>query len=387
MNVSTVLGGHQATSPKRLVMTTRYPLNHPGGVESVARSLMGYLGATDGLMVRHVAAFPGRVGAARIPLVGDLVAAVRLAASSFRKADLILIHGAEYAWGVLAVARITGQPVVVVWHGVRANESIFPVRNNARKIATQVFLWAEHCIQGIARYADHTVAVSPTVAADLRSRYDFQSELSIIPNGVETRSDARWADRSGDFVQLAGSYGSALRAIWVGTTGYKKGLDVAVAAARSARSRGLNVSLTVVGVSAESSDVNLDSTEDWLVVRGTVPPGEVDALYRCHDVMIFPTRYEACPMVVLEALAAGLPVIGSGVTKWLVEGAGEVISGDDVNAYADALQALADPDRRYRLSCAALEKARDYSWQSSVHAYLAVLDAAVKRNRTGMAME
>ena len=58
-----------SAGPKSIVMTTRYPLDHPGGVESVARALVDCLGRSEeGWRVSHVTAYSGRVGSARIPL-------------------------------------------------------------------------------------------------------------------------------------------------------------------------------------------------------------------------------------------------------------------------------------------------------------------------------
>ena len=51
------------TGPKSVVMTTRYPLDHPGGVESVARALVDCFGRSEeGWRVSHVTAYSGRVG-------------------------------------------------------------------------------------------------------------------------------------------------------------------------------------------------------------------------------------------------------------------------------------------------------------------------------------
>ena len=62
----------------------------------------------------------------------------------------------------------------------------------------------------------------------------------------------------------------------------------------------------------------------------------------------------------------------------LVEGAGEVIAGEDTAAYADALRALADPVRRRRLAGVAIERARGFSWESSAAGYLEVLNDVAK---------
>ena len=81
---------------------------------------------------------------------------------------MLLIHGAEYAWAALVVGRITRRPVVAVWHGVRASESLPPARRGLGKAAQGWFLGGQGLLQGVALRADATVAVSPTVAMELR---------------------------------------------------------------------------------------------------------------------------------------------------------------------------------------------------------------------------
>lgn len=375
--------GHRSTEPKSVVMTTRLPLGHPGGVESVARALMDCLGRSEeGWSFSHVAAYSGRLGTARIPLFGDLVAAVRLAARIIRKGDVLLVHGAEYAWGPLVVGWLTRRPVVAVWHGVRVSEAIPPAKHRIGMAARRFFLWSENLLQRAALRADATVAVSPVVATELRSRYGMRGEIRVIPNGVAMRTRSRMGHLPEDVPSSASNNGFPLRAIWVGTSAYKKGLDLALEACKLARAQGQDISLTVVGIAAESVGLEPASGGRWLTCLGTVQPGEMDALYCRHDILLFPTRYEACPMAVLEALAAGLPVIGSRVVQWLIEDAGEVVAGEDASAYAEALQTLAEPERRHRLARVALERARAFSWESSAAGYLEVLDVVESQRRS-----
>ena len=365
----------RSAGSKSVVMTTRYPLDHPGGVESVARALADSLSKSgESWKVSHVAAYPGRVGFARLPLIGDLVAGGRLAAQVMGKGDVLLVHGAEYAWGPMVVGRLTGRPIVTVWHGVRGNEVIPPTQRRIGKVARGFFLWSQGLLQGAALRADATVAVSPAVAAQVQSRYGFRGQIMLIPNGVTIESGRRHDDER----ISAASNGGPLRAIWVGTSAYQKGLDRAVGACELARARGQDVSLTVVGIPVESAGLELASGGSWLTALGAVPPSEMEALYRRHDILLFPTRYEAFGLVALEAMAAGLPVIGSSVVRSLIEGAGEVVVGDDAEAYAEALRALADPERRRLLGRVAMERARAFSWETSTASYLEVLNVVAR---------
>ena len=284
-----------SAGPKSVVMTTRYPLDHPGGVESVARALVDCFGRSEeGWKVSHVAAYTGRVGVARIPLFGDLVAAGRLAARIIGKGDVVLVHGAEYAWGPLAVGRLTRRPVVAVWHGVRASEA-FHLQSVVSGRLQDVLSWSESLLQRAALQADATVVVSPTVAMDLQSRYGIRGELKVIPNGVAMRTPRRIGHLHDDVRSSASSSGFPLRVIWVGTSAYNKRLDLAVEACKIARARGQDISLTVVGIPVESAGLEPASDGSWLTWLGAVSPGEMDALYRHHDILFFPSRREACP--------------------------------------------------------------------------------------------
>jgi glycosyltransferase involved in cell wall biosynthesis len=161
----------------------------------------------------------------------------------------------------------------------------------------------------------------------------------------------------------------ALRVVWIGTSSHKKGLDIALEACHDARRRGLNTTLSIVGLHASQHGGNRGS-EAWVRWCGHLCPPDVDALLLEQDVFLFPTRYEACSMAVLEAMASALPVVGSEVIQWQVESAGVIVSGYDPRDYADALLTLADDNCRRLLAARALERSRTFCWEVAAGAYL-----------------
>lgn len=84
-------------------------------------------------------------------------------------------------------------------------------------------------------------------------------------------------------------------------------------------------------------------------------------LYAAADALALPTRADAVPWVVLEAMAAGLPVVASdvGAIGELLGDGGELVQPDDPEQLAAALRRLADPERRRRLGAEALERVRE----------------------------
>ncbi|MEO6436555.1 MAG: glycosyltransferase family 4 protein, partial [Tepidisphaeraceae bacterium] len=82
--------------------------------------------------------------------------------------------------------------------------------------------------------------------------------------------------------------------------------------------------------------------------------------YRAADFFVLPTRHDPCSLVVLEALAMGLPVISTkfnGATEIMTDGVHGYVLDDPsaVPALADAMQKLMDPQRRAEMSKACLE--------------------------------
>jgi glycosyltransferase involved in cell wall biosynthesis len=129
--------------------------------------------------------------------------------------------------------------------------------------------------------------------------------------------------------------------------------------------------LRVVGVPAGKPAEGVD----WL---GVVPPNRMAEIYRNADVFIFPTRYESFGLVVIEAMAAGLPVIVSdNIGAGLVTHGrnGVVISGYDPSHYAEALRHLAPPATRAVIAEANTEDVRRFTVDSTVSGYTAVVES------------
>lgn len=86
-------------------------------------------------------------------------------------------------------------------------------------------------------------------------------------------------------------------------------------------------------------------------------------LMEAADILVHPSWYEAAPRVVLEAMAAGLPVVATSVggVPEILDGCGVLVSERDPEALARAIAALArDPERRRALGERGRERHRRY---------------------------
>ena len=350
-----------------VVMATRRRPSARGGVERVVTGLVGGLGELrPAWRVDTVPASRRDTRIDRIPGLSDVIASLRLGwrlrAST---ADVIFLHCPECFWGIrLLRGRRRARPAVVaVWHG--AGPRRFLVLRRPGHPLAYALAWLRTIQEVWALSADGHVAVHESVAVDLRSVYGLDKPVTVAENAV----DARILDQLSEPGPAPDD--SSLTALWLGQTGYGKGLDVALAAVAEARRQLPHLRLIVAGVPAGDP---IDGVE-W---RGEVSPAEVTELYRQADLLIFPSRYEAFGLVVIEAMAAGLPVLVSDdVPAGIVADGrnGVVITGHDPSRYAAALANLADSAVRAGMSKAALEDARCFSTDDMTAAYVAVAES------------
>jgi glycosyltransferase involved in cell wall biosynthesis len=187
------------------------------------------------------------------------------------------------------------------------------------------------------------IVLGPAMATDLATRYPIVRNLTILNNAIHIRS--------AHDVCLPSDRGGVLRVGLLSNLFAEKGLDLAIDSVVEAQSGGADISLVLAGpIVGKDAELHISrarsSLGSCLDVRGPISGAEKDRFFRDIDVFLFPTRYryEAQPLVVLEAMSYGLPVIVTdrGYTRELVEGCGWVIDvrSDIKENCADALAIL-----------------------------------------------
>jgi len=157
--------------------------------------------------------------------------------------------------------------------------------------------------------------------------------------------------------QRLGIAEDAVVALFVGHDYARKGLPETLQAV--ARIQDPRLRLLVVGpplTSLQQRAIARMGLVDRVIAPG--PQQDTYPFYRAADLFILPTRHDPCSLVVLEALAMGLPVISTrfnGATEIMTPSHGFVLEApDDIAILAGSIRALLDPDLRQAMSRAAL---------------------------------
>lgn len=157
------------------------------------------------------------------------------------------------------------------------------------------------------------IALTPQVAADLMRHYGVSStDIDLLPNGfshAEFNPGNRWYRRA-EVRQRLGFAPDATVIVFVANESERKGLPQLLRAVARLRDPSLN--LLAVG-KFDPAPVAALATTLGLGDRVRLPGASAEAasFYAAADVFALPTQYEAWGLVIVEALACGLPVLTS----------------------------------------------------------------------------
>jgi glycosyltransferase involved in cell wall biosynthesis len=133
--------------------------------------------------------------------------------------------------------------------------------------------------------------------------------------------------------------------------------------------------LVLAGSQGYAAQIALDGASDRIVITGYLTEEELARWYARASIFAFPSLDEGFGMPILEAMAAGVPVI-AGNRSALPEVSGdaaELVDPESVEQLAAALVGLAtDEERRREFIARGRERARQFTWESAVEKTYAV---------------
>lgn len=288
------------------------------------------------------------------------------------------------------------------WHGQVQTVHVLPVKYTlfhgrtgwrlvlrCLKVLTSprllTYLWLER-VRFSVRHARCMVVTSSNLKTQMAITYPATTDvLRVVTPGVEGVSDIATSARQLDARRILGLPELGFGILFVANDYRRKGLATLLKALSRLPD---STWLAIVGNSSQMGEFQVQAKMADVASRvhflGAL--NDVGPAYVASDCLAHPTREDTFAMVVLEAMAHGLPVLVSseqycGVSGLLTHNVNALILADphDSTAFADALLCLLrDPALRHRLQKAAAEFASLHQWDAIAlqqeAIYFAVLD-------------
>jgi len=254
-----------------------------------------------------------------------------------RRVDLLRGHSVRHTGPALLLARTAARskvPVVLHHHHLDPR-------------------WAR-LEAAIARQADAVVTVSAHSKHELVAAGVDASRVHVILEGVARppatpgRREA-WAP-------------AGLRLLYLGRLEARKRPGIAIEALARA---GVDASLVVAGDGPLRAQLEDEARGLDVRFAGRVSDADKWRLYDSADVLLFPSTLEGFGLVVAEAQSRGVPVVaavGTATAEALDPDASGLLVDADADAFAAAIRALSDEDRRGGMSAHARTFAERFDW-------------------------
>jgi glycosyltransferase involved in cell wall biosynthesis len=221
--------------------------------------------------------------------------------------------------------------------------------------------------------AERLTAVSPYIQRKVTSR--FRRACTLVPNGLP----GHYYDVAPRAQRLSGpvTYGCL-----VSGDDRRKNLPVLLEAFGLLQAQvAVGVRLVVAGVGCGPGErlhrwALARGLDDGVEFRGRLDPSAVPKYLAGLHAFVHPAREESFGMVLIEAMAAGTPVVGgarSGAVPWVLdEGrAGLLADVSSPAALAEAMRAMLDPETRLAWSARGRERAEEFRIASVAEQYVA----------------
>ncbi|MCA9104315.1 MAG: glycosyltransferase family 4 protein, partial [Planctomycetales bacterium] len=244
--------------------------------------------------------------------------------------DLLHAHTPRSAMIAARAARRLGIPFVFHVHSPTSRDSTRWLTN-----------WCNHAIEWWSiRQADAIVTVSDTLREHTIASGIAADRVSVVANGVPRQAPVARSILAAPTVTLGS----------IALFRPRKGTEVLLEALLRLRQRGHDVRLRAIGgfeteeygesLRAKAAELGVTEHVDW-----TGFTRDVDAALESIDMFVLPSLFgEGMPMVVLEAMAAGLPVVATkveGVPQVITDGVhGRLAEPASVDSLCEVLESL-----------------------------------------------
>lgn len=353
----------------KIALVSPYDLAVPGGVNSHIHHLCDQFTALghdvrliapasdlsnlrpNSIVVGRPASIPAGGSIARMSMSPRLANPVKRILDE-EQFDVVHVHEPLVSFMTIQFLRFSNAVNVATFHA-------------ARESGARLYSYTKRLLMGSFRRLDGKIAVSQAAASLIQPH--FPGFYNIIPNGVSVEFFATPAPRLPELDD------GMFNIVSVGRLEKRKGQRYLLRAFERVKARHPEARLILVGGHGERT---LRAYQRWVrdhglrdvIFAGFVPDADLPRYLQTSHVFCAPnTGNESQGIVLLEAMAAGCPVVASNIEGFagvITNGVdGILVRPKDSDAIADALlDAMADREHLQAIAAKGRERAQFYSW-------------------------
>jgi glycosyltransferase involved in cell wall biosynthesis len=383
---------------KRLLIVTHTFLPHVGGIERVvyeqgkrlmrrgfdvtvltSRMHTAESYVVDGIKVRCYDSLNAAFGLG-IPYPIPQINSFKPFLKCVNQSDLVHVHGHPYLSSLYAakLAKFLGKPVVLTQHNtfIEYESGLWDHVE-----------WLNDATVGkqALKSADRIIAVSDATRRYVLSLGADPQKISVLRNGVDIdrfkpNPAARAAVR-----RKMGIPDDATVVLTVRRLVYKNGIDTLLESAEIAVKQNPKLVFLAVGTGPDRDSVQTRVRQlglaDKFRLAGFVSDAELPSYYNAADVFVLPSKSgEGLPLVALEAMSTGLPVVATnvgGIREVLVEGCGTLVPADDPAEMAKAVLEFSKTELSgIKITLRTIAEGK-FSWEANVKSLMKIYEELI----------
>jgi len=383
---------------KRLLIVTHTFLPHVGGIErvvyeqgkrlmrlgfdvTVLTSRMNTASSyvVDGIKVRCYDSLNAAFGLG-IPYPIPQINSFKPFLKCVNAADLVHVHGHPYLSSLYAakLAKHVGKLVVLTQHNtfIEYESGLW-----------DHIEWLNDATVGkqALKSADRIIAVSDATRRYVLSLGADAGKTSVLRNGVDIDRFKPSSAARASVRRKLGIPDDAVVVLTVRRLVYKNGIDTLIESARIAVEQNPNLVFLAVGTGPDRDAVQTKIQQlgisDRFRLAGFVSDADLPAYYNAADLFVLPSKSgEGLPLVALEAMSTGLPVVATnvgGIREIMTEGYGKLVPADAPEDMAKAILTLAQTELSAKKTALRSLSKRTFSWEQNVKSLMEIYEELI----------
>jgi glycosyltransferase involved in cell wall biosynthesis len=315
-----------------------------------------------------------------IPYAIPQITSFKTFLESVKSSDLIHVHGHPYLSSLIAakIAKKYGKPVVLTQHNTFIEYE---------GILWDHVEWLNDCAIGkqVLKEADKIIVVSNATKNYVLSLGADPEKIEVLHNGVDLNRFRPLTGVKDEMRKKLGIRQDASVVLTVRRLVYKNGIDTLLESAKLAVKKNPKLVFVVVGKGPDLEEVKERIVQLGMQrkfrLTGFVSDGDLPFYYNVADFFVLPSKSgEGLPLVALEAMACGVPVIATnvgGISEVMNEDYGKLVPPNSPDSLADAILDFARKDLAVLKKDLRTMMERRYSWDKNVERLVRIYEELI----------